>query len=308
MRGYGSGSGGSGVIFSNVNVEDPRPTMQTFFECMTVPAPNGSASRTSGDWAGTVFKNVSIAATNHNYQPEILWGNTNAQIHDLTFDNFSIAGQKVLSNPFTTNAYVYNLWFTNSDTTAPLVSGAPASGSFAAPFTINLGVDENYGYYSTNGISWHQFSPITGAAIYVGDTTSLSVIHLFAAFTRFSDSNHPGLLQCGDGHWREYQLNRWQCHGHIRGAGQHQLGGCERMAFPLHECGTFYVYRQQRDQFVSTTILSRDAAVSTLVAAVLFFDRQTEPPHARLLCFDCQNVGALRRKPFGKGRGNACFF
>jgi hypothetical protein len=175
MRGYGSGSGGSGVIFSNVNVEDPRPTMQTFFECMTVPAPNGSASRTSGDWAGTVFKNVSIAATNHNYQPEILWGNTNAQIHDLTFDNFSIAGQKVLSNPFTTNAYVYNLWFTNSDTTAPLVSGAPASGSFAAPFTINLGVDENYGYYSTNGISWHQFSPITGAAIYVGDTTSLSV-------------------------------------------------------------------------------------------------------------------------------------
>ena len=32
MRGYGSGSGGSGVIFSNINIADFRLTMQ-FFGC-----------------------------------------------------------------------------------------------------------------------------------------------------------------------------------------------------------------------------------------------------------------------------------
>jgi len=30
---------GRGVIFRNIRIEDPRPTLQQFFLCMTVPKP-----------------------------------------------------------------------------------------------------------------------------------------------------------------------------------------------------------------------------------------------------------------------------
>lgn len=114
MRGEGSGPCGAGIIFSNINLEDLRPTMQTFFGCMTVPAPYGNRSRAAGDWAGTIFKNVRIAATNRNAQPEMLWGAPEAQIHNLTFDNLTVGGIEIRTNIFLTNSNVFNLRFTNS--------------------------------------------------------------------------------------------------------------------------------------------------------------------------------------------------
>jgi len=115
FRGLGGGNCGSGVIFTNINIEDPRPTMQSFFGCLQIPEPYGSGTRAAGDWAGTIFRNVAIAATNHNAQPEILWGHTNAMIHDLIFDNLTVGGVTVLANIFKTNEFVDNLQFTNSN-------------------------------------------------------------------------------------------------------------------------------------------------------------------------------------------------
>lgn len=39
MRGEGGRAAGAGVIFRNINIEDPRPTLQQFFICMTMPPP-----------------------------------------------------------------------------------------------------------------------------------------------------------------------------------------------------------------------------------------------------------------------------
>lgn len=47
---------------------------------MTVPPPYGSGNRGAESWSGTVFKNVSIAAANGNYEPEILEGTKNASL------------------------------------------------------------------------------------------------------------------------------------------------------------------------------------------------------------------------------------
>ena len=39
MRGEGGGAAGAGVTFRNITIEDPRPTLQQFFLCMSVPKP-----------------------------------------------------------------------------------------------------------------------------------------------------------------------------------------------------------------------------------------------------------------------------
>ena len=125
MRGEGAGGGGAGIIFSNIYVSDPRPTMQTFFVGMTVPPPYCTVAngRTAGDMAGVVFKNVTIAVTNRNAEPEMLWGESGAEIHDLTFDNLKVGGVTVLANIFATNGFVYNLHFTNSTPVMPVGMG-----------------------------------------------------------------------------------------------------------------------------------------------------------------------------------------
>lgn len=54
--------------------------MQVFGCYMKVPPPYGSGNRGAESWSGTVFKNVSIAAANGNYEPEILEGTKNASL------------------------------------------------------------------------------------------------------------------------------------------------------------------------------------------------------------------------------------
>jgi hypothetical protein len=130
MRAEGGSACGAGIIFSNINISDPRPTMQHFFVCMQMLSPYSSPtnSRAAGDLSGVKFINVSIAATNRNSEPEILWGASNgpAYIHDLTFDNLKVGGVTVLANIFQTNGCVYNLVFTNS---IPMVlTGTRATG------------------------------------------------------------------------------------------------------------------------------------------------------------------------------------
>ncbi len=155
MRAEGGGACGSGVIFSNINITDPRPTMQQFLVCMQGLSPysNPTNYRTAGDLSGVKFINVSITATNRNSEPEILWGNTNglASIRNLTFDNLTVGGVTVLTNIFTTNEFVSNLIFTNSRATPMMLTGAGATGGqFRFSFTNN---GSYVGLPGTNGAS-----------------------------------------------------------------------------------------------------------------------------------------------------------
>jgi hypothetical protein len=95
MRGEGDGSGGSGVIFRNIRISDPRPTLQQFFICMTVPEPYGDAKRAPGDLSGILFQNISITAPSVIGEPQMLWGQKDARIRNLTFDNLTIGGQAI---------------------------------------------------------------------------------------------------------------------------------------------------------------------------------------------------------------------
>jgi hypothetical protein len=114
MRGESNGAGGTGVIFRNINIEDPRPTLQQFFLCMTVPKPYSKDGRkcAAGDLSGILFQNISIAAPSVLGEPQILWGQADARIRNLTFENLTLAGKPVRdSSFFKTNEFVDGLRF-----------------------------------------------------------------------------------------------------------------------------------------------------------------------------------------------------
>lgn len=119
MRGEGGGAAGAGVVFRNIHIEDPRPSLQQFFLCMTVPEPYSKKAekRGPGDLSGLLFQNVSIAATGVLGEPQLLWGQADARIRNLTFENLTVAGQPVLDPAFfKTNKFVDGLRFTSAET------------------------------------------------------------------------------------------------------------------------------------------------------------------------------------------------
>lgn len=122
MRGEGGGGAGAGVTFRNITIEDPRPTLQQFFLCMTVPPPysRDGESRTAGDLAGVRFENISIAAPSVLGEPQLLWGHPDARIRDLTFDNLTLAGKPVReAGFFQVNEHVDRLVFPQSAADKP---------------------------------------------------------------------------------------------------------------------------------------------------------------------------------------------
>lgn len=114
MRGEGKGSCGAGVVFQNIRVEDPRPTLQHFLIAMQGLPPylDSTQIRGPGHLAGLVFKDIEIAASSVLGQPDILWGAPDAKIMQLTFDNVTIGGKKISSmNDFKHNDEVESLIF-----------------------------------------------------------------------------------------------------------------------------------------------------------------------------------------------------
>merc|ERR1719361_709544 len=98
MRGRGRGSGGSNVIFRNIAVEDPRPTLQHFMIAMEGVEPWSdpeTRKRGTGNLYGIVFQNVSIAAPSVLGEPDVLWGMENGVIYDLVFDNVTIGKEEI---------------------------------------------------------------------------------------------------------------------------------------------------------------------------------------------------------------------
>jgi hypothetical protein len=122
MRGEGDGDCGAGVIFRNINIEDPRPTLQQFFICMTMPEPysDEAEKRKPGALADILFQNITIAAPSVLGEPQILHGQADARIRNLTFENLTLAGKPVRSAEFfKTNAFVDGLKFTDGARSKP---------------------------------------------------------------------------------------------------------------------------------------------------------------------------------------------
>ncbi len=114
MRGEGGRAAGAGVIFRDINIEDPRPTLQQFFFCMNMPEPysKNAEKRAAGDLSGILFQNISIAAPSVLGEPQILRGQADARIRSLTFDNLTVAGKPVRDAKFfQTNEFVDGVRF-----------------------------------------------------------------------------------------------------------------------------------------------------------------------------------------------------
>jgi hypothetical protein len=112
MRGEGENPAGAGVIFRNIRISDPRPTLQQFFICMTVPEPYGEGKRGPGDLSGILFQNISIAAPSVINEPQLLWGQKDARIRNLIFENMTLGGKPVTSPDFfKANEFVESLNF-----------------------------------------------------------------------------------------------------------------------------------------------------------------------------------------------------
>jgi hypothetical protein len=112
QRDLGSGACGAGVILRNINVEDPRPTLQVFMLTTEMPEKYGKGGRGPGDMAGVLFQNISIAALSVLEEPEIIWGKEGARIHHLTFDNLTLGDKRIESAEFfKTNVHVSDLLF-----------------------------------------------------------------------------------------------------------------------------------------------------------------------------------------------------
>lgn len=122
MRGENNGPGGGGVVFRDIHISDPRPTLQQFFLCMTVPTPyakDGPKSK-AGDVSGIVFQNISIAAPSVLGEPQLLWGQPDARIRNLVFENLSVAGKPVrAADFFKTNEFVDGLTFAPPSNSKP---------------------------------------------------------------------------------------------------------------------------------------------------------------------------------------------
>ena len=114
MRGEGGGAAGAGVVFRNIHIEDPRPTLQQFFVCMTMPEPYSkqAGKREAGDLSGILFQNISIAAPSVLGEPQILHGQADARIRNLTFENLTLDGKPVTGAQFfKANEFVDGLHF-----------------------------------------------------------------------------------------------------------------------------------------------------------------------------------------------------
>ena len=100
MRGAGGGSGGDNLVFRNIVVEDPRPTLQHFMMALEGVEPwsdPNKRKREAGDVFGILFQNISIAAPSVLGEPDVLWGMSDGLIYDLQFDNVVIGGERIES-------------------------------------------------------------------------------------------------------------------------------------------------------------------------------------------------------------------
>lgn len=101
----------------------------------------------------------------------------------ITFSSFTTNGTNISITKDTTLLYygcdvLGYTGVTNSrtyifDTNAPMISGAPASFTTNLAFIVSMAMNEDYGYWSTNGSVYSTFA-IPGTNILIGSSTTLS--------------------------------------------------------------------------------------------------------------------------------------
>jgi hypothetical protein len=70
--------------------------------------------------SGILFQNISIAAPSVLGEPQILWGQADARIRNLTFENLTLAGKPVRGPQFfKTNEFVDGLVFSSGAASKP---------------------------------------------------------------------------------------------------------------------------------------------------------------------------------------------
>lgn len=115
IRGEGGGDMGEGVVFRNIRVSDPFPTLQHFFLCMRVDPPyddSGQLVRKPGHLRGVRFEDITIQTASVKKLQDTLWGSQSAEIDNVVFKNVTIAGNKVKDlKHFQTNSFVKDIAF-----------------------------------------------------------------------------------------------------------------------------------------------------------------------------------------------------
>ncbi len=89
---------------------------------MNMPKPYSKhgEQRGPGDLSGITFQNVSIAAPSVIGEPQILWGQADARIRNLVFENLTLAGKPVnKADFFQRNEFVEDLRFAPNDSVKP---------------------------------------------------------------------------------------------------------------------------------------------------------------------------------------------
>ncbi|MBI4979268.1 MAG: metallophosphoesterase [Spirochaetes bacterium] len=159
-RSDGSGYTTANILFTNVNFVPgaAAPTVtgapgsfttnRTFSVTLDVDNDNGywSTNGTSYTSFGTAGTTITIDRT-------------------LTL---SFYGRDTNGRTSATNSVTYTF-----DTAAPTVTGAPNSFTTNAVFTVSLDVNENHGWYSTNGVTFYQFTTMA-TNILIDRTLTLS--------------------------------------------------------------------------------------------------------------------------------------
>ncbi|MBI4979263.1 MAG: T9SS type A sorting domain-containing protein [Spirochaetes bacterium] len=168
------GIGDRTTLYHSVTNTSTYRWLPAFIKEVTAdPPPPPTAACTPADMTTNKTFTASLDVdTNDGY-----WSTNN-----VTYYKFTTAGTNISISRTTTvwyfgsnadgvsakssNRYVF-------DTTAPNVSGAPAGLTTNSSFTVTLDVNENHGYWSTNGSAYSSFTT-SGTSITVSRTTTLS--------------------------------------------------------------------------------------------------------------------------------------
>ena len=153
LRGEGSGSGGSNIIFRNIRVSDPLPTRSAFGVLSGAPwqvSPNYDRSREPGEISGILFEDIDIAAYSTIGDPETLWGTSNAPLSNFTFDEVTIDGELINNiSTFNHNDHVSGMNFISSYPT-PGVLFRDQFGDGDITLSSNIDVSGGFNIYKSN--------------------------------------------------------------------------------------------------------------------------------------------------------------
>ena len=118
LRGEGGGTGGDNIVFRNIRITDPRPTLSTFGIASGAPwsqSPNYTTTRETGIIQNILFQNINVASYSIIDDPETLWGTTIAPLQGFIFDTLVIENELIRDiSAFNANEFVTGIDFVST--------------------------------------------------------------------------------------------------------------------------------------------------------------------------------------------------